>query len=133
MAITLVDGGTTLALADDLRWADEAEWARVEQSVERSITGALIVQVADRTEAGRPITLDPPDEQSAWMPRSALTQLLAWAAVPGKQLTLSMRGTTRTVMFRHQDAPVIQQSPVFFFSDPGADDWHLITIKLMQV
>jgi len=133
MTITLTDGGTTLALSDDLRWADEAEWARVEQSVERSITGALIVQVADRTEAGRPITLDPPDEQSAWMPRSTLTQLLAWAAVPGKQLTLSLRGSTRTVMFRHQDAPVIQQTPVFFFSDAADTDQHLITVKLMQL
>ena len=133
MAITLTADATALALAEDLRWTDEAEWSPVEQSVERSITGALIVSVADRSNSGRPITLAPPDESSAWMPRSSLEQLMAWAAIPGKQMVLTLRGVNRTVMFRHQDAPVLQAEPVLFIADPQATDPHLVTIRLMQV
>lgn len=133
MPTTLTADLTTITLADDLRWTDEAEWSPVEQTVERSITGALLVSLGDRGTVGRPITLAPPDEQGAWMPRSIVEQLMAWAAIPGKQLTLTWRGTNRTVMFRHQDAPVLQADPVTFISDVGADDPHLVTIRLMQV
>lgn len=133
MTITLTADATVLTLAEDLRWTDEAEWSPVEQSVERSITGALILSLADRGSAGRPITLAPPDENSAWMPRSALEQLMAWAAIPGRQMTLSIRGATRAVVFRHQDQPVLQAEPVVFYADPAGADPHLITIKLMQV
>lgn len=133
MATTLSDGAVTITLADDLRWSDEAEWSPVEQSVERSITGALIVSIADRTHVGRPITLQPPDDSSAWMSGAVLEQLMSWASIPGKTLSLTMRGTTRQVMFRHQEPPVLQADPVVFFADPLPTDHHLITIRLMQV
>ena len=133
MSITLSDGTVTLALADDLRWTDEASWTAVEQSVERSVTGALIVSLADRGSVGRPITLAPPDEASAWMPRATLDQLLIWAALPGQQLTLVRNGVTRTVILRHHDAPAIDATPVVYYSDEQSDDPYLITLKLMQV
>ena len=133
MATTLTHSATTLTLSDDLRWADEAEWSPVEQTVERTLTGALIVSTADRTNVGRPITLDAPDDSSAWMPRATLDQLMAWAAIPGRQMTLVMRGVTRTVMFRHHEPPVLQATPVVFFSDIDAADHYTLTIRLMQV
>ena len=134
MTIILSDTSTSLALHDDLRWTDEAAWSRVQQGVERSITGALLVQIAERlNDTGRPITLAPPDDQSAWMPRATLDQLLAWANVPAKQLTLNLRGTTHQVLFRHQDEPVIQADPVKFISDEDGADPYLITIRLMKI
>jgi hypothetical protein len=134
MTITLADTGTTLALHDDLRWLDEAAWSRVQQGVERSITGALLVQIAERiNDTGRPITLGPPDPEAAWMSRATLDQLLAWSNIPAKQLTLSLRGTTHQVLFRHQDEPVIEAEPVKFVSDEDGTDLYLVTIRLMKI
>ena len=64
MSITLSDGTTTLALHPDLYWSDEHNWFPVEQTAQRTITGALIVSVATRL-AGRPVTLQPEDDRSA--------------------------------------------------------------------
>ena len=53
---TLTDGTTTTTISDDLMWADEFAWAPVEQTVERSITGALIVSAAHGCEPALSIT-----------------------------------------------------------------------------
>src|SRR4051812_10227320 len=105
--ITLTDGTTTLQLHADLFWPDENAWAPVEQVMDRSITGAVIVQAATRVK-GRPITLQPIDDSSAWMPRATVNQLQTWAAVPGQQLTLTLRGVAYTVLFRHQDGQAVE-------------------------
>lgn len=131
MSITLAADTTTLTLHKDLYWSDEYNWAPVGQTVERGITGALIVQSSGMT-AGRPITLEPEDDESAWMPRSAVEQLRNWAAVPGKQMTLTLRGTARTVIFRHQDGG-IDARPVIHYDTPITTDWYLVTIRLMEI
>ena len=46
----------TITLPDDLRWINEFEWNPVEQTTERSLTGALLVQEGQLTH-GRPIVL----------------------------------------------------------------------------
>lgn len=132
MSITLSDNTTSISLHPDLFWNDENNWNPVEQSVERSITGALIVQTAQRV-AGRPITLQPEDNSSAWMTRETLDALRNWAAVPGKQMTLTLRGTDRTVMFRHHDGEAIVATPVVHYSDVVSTDWYRVTIRLMEL
>lgn len=129
--ITLGYGATLLNLDPDLKWSDEFPWNVVEQSVERSITGALIVSVATRV-AGRPITLVPEDDSTAWMLRSVVDTLRTWAAVPGAQMTLTMRGVAHTVIFRHQDG-AIDAKPVVFYSDADASDWYLVTMRFTEV
>ena len=44
---------TTIDLHPDLYWSDGLDWAPVEQSVQRSVSGALIVMASERI-AGRP-------------------------------------------------------------------------------
>lgn len=132
MSITLSDGTTTVNLNPDLYWEDEASWQPVEQAVSRSITGALIIDVATRT-GGRPITLQPEDEASAWTSRATLDQLRNWASEAGKTLTLTLRGTTRDVMFRHHDGGALTASPVIHFNDVDSADWYRCTIRLMEV
>ena len=131
MSITLSDGITTVNLHKDLFWSDEYNWAPVEQSVDRSITGALIIQAAGR-QYGRPITLEPENDSSAWMKRSVIDALRNWAAEPGKELTLTLRSVSRTVIFRHQDGG-LEVSPVIHYDAPVNDDWYLATIRLMEV
>jgi hypothetical protein len=131
MTITLNVGATSVDLHQDLYWDDEFSWAPVEQSVTRTITGALIVQSALRI-GGRPITLRPFEEGCAWMQRSVLEQLRTWAAVAGQQMTLTLRGTARTVIFRHQDT-AIESSPVSHLNDVAAGDFYSATLRFSEI
>lgn len=45
----------TVELPDDLAWPDRYSWQAVDVSVEYSLTGAAIIQSAEK-QAGRPIT-----------------------------------------------------------------------------
>ena len=130
--IQLTYSGASIALPDDLYWADESTWQPVAQAVERTITGALVVQVHART-GGRPITLEPPGDDGAWMTRADLDALLAWAAVPGREMTLTLRGVDHQVVWRHQDAPAIQARPVVPFSDVAPGDFYVVTLKFMEL
>ena len=133
MSLTLSDGSTTLTLNPDLYWSDENNWHAVEQAVERTITGALVVQAAARI-AGRPITLEPQDDEAAWMTLAVVTTLRNWAAVPGKTLALTLRGVAREVIFRHQDGG-FEARPVLQYRD-GHElpaDFYLCTVRLMEI
>ena len=133
MSLTLVDGTTTLTLNPDLYWSDENTWHPVQQAVERTITGAQVIQVAGMTK-GRPITLEPIDDEAAWMTLTGVTALRNWAAVPGKTMTLTLRGKAREVIFRHQDGG-FEARPVIQYRD-GHElpaDFYLCTIRLMEI
>ena len=132
MSITLNYSGTTLNLPEDLYWNDENSWAPVEQSIERSISGALIVSSATRI-AGRPITLTPEDQGSAWMLRSVLDTLRTWAAVPGREMVLTLRGTTYNVIFRHHDGQAIEAAPIKHCNDVQPTDFYTVTLRFMEV
>ena len=130
--ITLTHNGTTLTLNDDLYWSDEHDWQPVEQTVSRSVTGALIVEAAARI-GGRPITLIPIDENSAWTTLADLTLLRAWAAVAGRVMSLNIRGVARDVMFSHQDTGAISAKPIIHYSLPDTTDNYLVSFKFMEI
>ena len=133
MSLTLADSGTTLTLNPDLYWSDENTWSPVRQVVDPSITGVPIVQVAAMVN-GRPITLEPEDDEAAWMTLTDVTVLRNWAAVPGKTMTLTLRGEAREVIFRHQDGG-FEARPVIQYRD-GHElpaDFYLCTIRLMEI
>lgn len=132
MPITLADLSTTLTLNEDLYWTDENSWHPVQQSAERTITGALVVSASEMV-GGRPITLEGEDDASGWMTHATIEQLRNWAAVPGKTLTLTMRGVARTVMFRHQDGQAVEASPVVHYSDVVSSDYYRATLRFMEV
>ena len=99
MSITLTYNGTTATLSDRLQWSDEFDWSPVEQATAYSTTGALLVDVAVK-QSGQPITLEGTDT-NAWIPRALCSTLQAWAALPGIELDLVLRGTTHAVIFDH--------------------------------
>jgi len=102
--ITLTYGGTTLELPDRLIWTDEYQWSPVVSELRWGTTGALIQHVGAR-QAGRPITLDGRASQ-AWISRAMCDQLNAWAALPGAEFELVVRGVARAVrFFSGQGAP----------------------------
>lgn len=128
---TLSDGTTTLTLPDDLDWQDEFSWSPVVQTAEPSVTGAVLVQIGTR-QAGRPITLVG-DEQRAWVRGDVVTALDAWSHVAGQVLTLMLRGVSRSVIFRHHEAPAFDSREIFGEVPTLAAQQHAITIKLMEI
>lgn len=131
MAITLSDGIDTITLHPDLYWSDENNWHPVEQTVTRTVTGALVVEVGQRT-AGRPMTLEPEDDNSAWMTREVVEQLRNWAADPGKEMVLTLRGEAFDVMFRHQDGG-LESIPVKHMSDVQDGDYYRCVLRFMEI
>lgn len=117
---------------DGWRWIDEFGWLPVKQGVTRTLTGAAIVQTGVMT-GGRPITLSANDSEKALINGADAEKLAAWASVPGKEFSLALRGTTRTVIFRHQDAPALEIAPVVDYADPEQGDLYFARIKLMEL
>lgn len=99
MSITLTYNGTTAHLSDRLHWADEFDWSPVDQATGYSTRGVLLVDVGLKL-AGQPITLEGTDT-NAWISRALCSTLQAWAALPGIQLDLVLRGETHQVIFDH--------------------------------
>ena len=97
MSITLTYSGTTLALSDRLAWTDEFSWSPVQQAMEYSTTGVPLIDVAVK-QGGRPITLEG-KETATWLPRATCVALEAWAALPGAEFELVLRGVPRAVLF----------------------------------
>lgn len=121
-----------LTLPDDLWWEDEIDWTPVEQAVEYSTTGALLIDVATK-QAGRPITLVG-GESTAWITRASALALQAFAAVPGKQMALVIHGQTFTVMFRHEEKKALDTEPLVQITPPAAGDYYILkALKLMAV
>ena len=129
--ITLSDGVDTITLHKDLLWSDELTWNPVEQTSQRTLTGALVVQVGDRV-GGRPITLEPEDDQSAPHTRAQVDQLRNWAAVKGKEMVLTLGGQTFDVIFRHQDGG-FEARKWIHYDDVLPEDIYLVLIRLMEI
>jgi hypothetical protein len=131
MSITLTVASTTVTLSSDLYWEDEFNWSPVAQSVERSITGALLIQ-ASALQAGREITLRSFDQVSGAITAADLAQLKAWASVPNQVMQLSLRGVSRDVLFRHQET-AIEATPFEHYSDVQPGDFYLVTLRFMEI
>ena len=75
-----------IELPDDLLWVDEFDWSPVAQDIDRSLTGALMVQEQAKL-FGRPITLTGGNE-AGWVTRATVLELMALAKLPSKSMLL---------------------------------------------
>ena len=131
MSITLSDGVETLTLHKDLLWSDETRWNPVEQTAKRTVTGAMVVQAGTRVGA-RPITLEPEDDKSAPHSRVTVDKLRNWAAVPGKEMVLTLDGVEYEVIFRHQDGG-FEATKWIHYDNVLPADIYLVVIRLMTL
>lgn len=131
MATTLSDGATSVTLPDDMMWNDQHSWTPVEQTVSTSITGAALIDVGTRIK-GRSITLQS-DEQHAWIPYATISQIKAWAAIAGKQITLTIGMDTFQVIFRHHEKPAVDVFAIIDYNTPDAQDWFFGVLKFTEV
>ena len=127
--------GTVLVLPNDLLWQDEFEWSPVSAVHEYALNGTLLIEESVK-QAGRPISLSPPDNMQAWVSRATLQKLKDWAAQPKMRFTLQFEYATDKrefmVMFNHQQSPM-GGSPVLGFPSHNAKDWFLTELKFVEV
>lgn len=130
--ITLALGATTLQLPSALSWTDEYTWSPIEQAQTYTTTGALLIEEAVK-QTGKPYTLEGAQDKT-WCTRELVNTLKAWAATPGVQLVLTIRGIARPVTFDHLKG-ALQGLPVQFFEDGSIadDDWYVPTLRLIGI
>ncbi len=136
LARRLADAG---AIADARLFTLLARWRgddRRVRSGEYELAGnATGPEVLAALVSGKPFTLAPEDDQSAPTPREVLAQLRNWAAVPGKQMTLTLRGVDYPVIFRHPDdengPPAVEARPWIHYDQMVDADIYLCTFRFL--
>lgn len=120
-----------ISLPADLLWSDEWAASNVAQTVRRTLDGGLVVFYGE-LRAGVPITLESQPD-AGWLTRAQVESVALRAASPGGIYTLTLRGQTWQVMFRHHDAPAFEAKPLVPLANPQSGDFNLATLKLMTV
>ena len=119
-----------IELPRGMLWVDEFNWTAVEKTVERSITGAQIIDVVARI-AGRPITLEAVEDQG-WIHRATLLAVQALVDAPGGQYPLRLAdGREFTVQFAAEDP--IAAAPVSRPELPAGTHPYVATLRLITV
>ncbi len=120
-----------IELPDDLLWVDEFDWNPVAQDIDRSLTGALMIQEQAKLY-GRPITLTGGDE-AGWVSRETVNQLTAVCEQTNKTMTLVLPdNNTFTVIFNRSSTPIIAQ-PLLPSSAPALNSFYYLTLNLIAL
>ncbi len=130
--------GITVDLPKDLVWQDELNWSKIVQSVEWSLTGALLIQEGVKLK-GRNITLVGKDDM-AWITRQQAEQLVQLRDTPELVMTLNFEHKTTgnklfeyPVRFRHAENG-LELVNIKDFDGYEPDAWYIIkAIRLMEV
>ncbi|WP_163372669.1 hypothetical protein [Endozoicomonas acroporae] len=122
----------TIALPDDLLWINEFEWNPVEQSTERSLTGALLVQEQAKLQ-GRPIELTG-GQQAGWVSRKTVLELQDLTAAPDKVMILTLPDMRQlNVIFDRSSGSPVSASPVLEEAYPADNSYYHLSLRLITV
>jgi hypothetical protein len=135
--------GIDIQLPQDLEWVDEFSWSPIQQTVETTLTGALVVQESKQLR-GRPITLVGKDDM-AWIDRvlcdqlsimkntAALVMVLDYVEYNVDNDTYGTVKFTYNVMFRHYEPPPLELESVLRFDNFETTSWFKVrNIKFME-
>lgn len=126
-------------LPKDLQWGDELTWNVVEQSIDYSLTGSLLIEEGVK-QKGRYITLTGLDNM-AWITREKGQTLLSMANSPGLVMTLRFLDKdnpanvlfTFNTMFRHFEKPAVDIRRILQYDQFEAGAYYIVnSIKLME-
>ena len=121
-----------IILPDDLLWINEFDWNPVEQNIERSLTGALLVQESQLLR-GRSIILSGNGE-AGWVSRFTVKSLLALSKTTSKTMSLTLADERQfNVIFDRSIASPIEAQQIFPFAYPSDSDDYLLTLRLLTV
>ncbi len=122
----------TITLPDDLLWINEFEWNPVEQTTERSLTGALLVQEGQLLH-GRPIILSGNGE-AGWVSRLTVKNLFALTKAANKAMSLTLPDNRQfSVIFDRSNGAPLEAKQVLPFAYPENNDQYFINIRLLIV
>ncbi|USE38063.1 hypothetical protein [Endozoicomonas sp. SCSIO W0465] len=122
----------TITLPDDLLWINEFEWNPVEQTTERSLTGALLVQEG-QFNYGRPIVLSGNGE-AGWVSRLTVKSLFALSETVSKTMTLTLPDNRQfSVIFDRSNGAPVEAQQLMPFAYPDDSDQYLLTLRLLTV
>lgn len=131
MALTLGE----ITLPQGLRWADEFTWSPLTQATSYSLTGALLVEQAEK-QAGRPITLVG-GKDYAWLTRTEVGALKALLDA-GEEMTLTLHDARTFTVLPADDEPLtVSALPIVKdsgASNPSSGAWYVLeSLKLIEV
>lgn len=122
----------TITLPDDLLWINEFDWNPVEQNVDRSLTGALLVQEQGK-QHGRPIILSGGVE-AGWVDRTTAVALLTLSEQANKVMTLTLSDDRQfSVIFDRDGGSPIEAQQILPFAYPEDDHKYSLTLNLLTV
>ena len=124
-----------IQLPNGLRFSVEFDWTPVTQATAYSLTGALIVEQAEK-QAGRPITLVG-GKDFAWLTRTEVAALKALLDA-GEEMTLTLHDNRTFTVLPAGDEPLtVRALPVVKDSGPANPSsgarYILETLKLIEV
>jgi len=122
-------GATVLNI--NLTWPDRDYTYQVEQERRRTLGGSQVVW-SQQASGGRPITLVAVQDQG-WLTKAQKDAVYAMAAVSGGQFTLVIGVDSFNVVFRHDEAPAVEFSPLISRAVDLVEDYFVGTIKLVTL
>jgi hypothetical protein len=123
----MLDG---LELPPDMVWVDEFDWSPIAQTETRSLSGALIIETAEKLE-GRPITLVG-DPESGWITKAKVDALYEKLLITTPLVLTLQNNQTFNVTWRHSEKPV-DMKPLKYNRIMKPDSKYYGSIKLIQV
>ena len=122
----------TLTLPDDLLWTNEFSWSQVEQNIDRSLTGGLLVQEQEK-QYGRSIELTGGDS-AGWVNRATVVELLALTLTANKVMVLTLPDNREfSVIFDRRNGLPIEAKQVLPSAYPNQDYLYSLTLRLITV
>lgn len=119
-----------IELPRGMLWVDEFDWSAVSKSVERSITGAQVIDVVECI-AGRSITLQGVEDQG-WIRRDVLLSVQALAQQPAGEFLLRLAdGREFTVQFSADDP--VSAEPLSRPELPPDSHPYIATLRFITV
>ncbi|MCW8041278.1 hypothetical protein, partial [Acinetobacter entericus] len=124
-----------VSLEDGFLWSDEFSWKAIEQNQAYAIDGALIIQEGKK-KSGRPITLQPADQEMGWIKLHELRTLRDWSVLQGENFRLQFEqphdNRQFTVKFNHQDG-ALEAAPVKGIPAVSLDDYYNVTLRFLEL
>jgi hypothetical protein len=123
-----------VSLEDGFLWSDEFEWKPIEQKLERAIDGTLIIQEGKK-KSGRPITLQPADQEMGWVQLKYLKTLYEWSLLQEQfRLEFEWPHDQRqfNVIFNHE-AGALEAKPVKNIPAVSEDDYYNVTMRFTEL
>ena len=124
-----------VSLEDGFLWSDEFSWKAIEQNQAYAIDGALIIQEGKK-KSGRPITLQPADQEMGWIKLHELRKLRDWSVLQGENFRLQFEqphdSRQFTVKFNHQDG-ALEAAPVKGIPAVSLDDYYNVTLRFLEL